>query len=176
MTSVRSATRRIRSQVLGALLLCVATAASLGIASARPANAEDRSNVGERDSSSSRLLAMGDTLLEWTNDVRDRNGRRPLRMRTALERYATRHAARMAAQDGLFHSTASQMADALSGTGWSMWGENVGMAPTLRRVERAFLGSAPHRENILQRAFDHAGIGVVRSRGMVWVTVDFYGA
>jgi uncharacterized protein YkwD len=35
--------------------------------------------------------------------------------------------------------------------------------------------SADHRANILRRAFRRVGVGVVKARGSVWVTVIFYG-
>jgi uncharacterized protein YkwD len=49
------------------------------------------------------------------------------------------------------------------------------MGATLRKVERAFLRSSEHRDNLLNRRFDHAGMGIVVSRGDVWVTSVFYG-
>ena len=55
------------------------------------------------------------------------------------------------------------------------WGENVGMAGTLRRMERMFMASAPHRANILNSAFKRIGVGVQRANGYAWVTLDFYG-
>ena len=57
----------------------------------------------------------------------------------------------------------------------SVWGENVGMAGTVRRIHRLFMGSASHRSNILRSGFGHAGIGVVSKGGRVWATVMFYG-
>jgi uncharacterized protein YkwD len=160
MALARAAARRIRSLVLGSALLVISIAASVGLRPA-PAGAQTQPRLAER-------------LLTMTNAARERHGLRPLSMRSTLARYATRHTERMASQDSLFHSTSTQMADVLAGDGWSMWGENIGMAPTLSRVQRSFLASPEHRANILRRAFDHAGIGVVRSRGVTWVTVDFY--
>jgi uncharacterized protein YkwD len=165
MAFARAATRRIRSQILGAMLLCISAVASLGVATSADARAAELSTA--RTSAAHRLL-------RWTNDAREQHDLRPLRDRRRLSRYATRHSERMLRRGSLFHSTSTRMGDALSGTGWSMWGENVGVGPSLRRVQRAFMHSTEHRDNILRRAFDHAGIGVVRSDGYVWVTVDFY--
>lgn len=58
--------------------------------------------------------------------------------------------------------------------GWSWIGENVGYAPTVRRMNRWFLHSPPHRANILSRHFTRVGIGIVRSGGSVWVTEIFF--
>jgi uncharacterized protein YkwD len=35
--------------------------------------------------------------------------------------------------------------------------------------------SAPHRANILNARYRRIGIGVVKARGLVWVTAIFYG-
>jgi uncharacterized protein YkwD len=165
MAFARAASRRIRSETLGALLLCIAAITSFGVATS--ADAASAAELSAARTQAHKLLLM-------TNDVRDDHDLRPLLDRRRLARYATRHTARMVRRGSLFHSTSSRMSDALSGTGWSMWGENVGVGSTLRRVQRAFMHSTEHRANILRRAFDHAGIGVVRSDGYVWVTVDFY--
>jgi len=49
------------------------------------------------------------------------------------------------------------------------------MASDLPDREAAFMGSALHRRNILNREFEHVAIGVVESDGNFWVTVIFYG-
>jgi len=167
---IRATARRVRSEVLGVILLCIAIAASLGVAMARPAHAEDRSTEPNDVTN----IRLSNSLLDWTNSVRERHGLRPLRMEGALARYATRHSSRMADRDVLFHSSASEMNDVLTGTGWSQWGENIGMAPSLRRVERSFMQSPEHRDNLLRRAFDHVGVGVIRSGSLTWVTLDLY--
>jgi uncharacterized protein YkwD len=35
--------------------------------------------------------------------------------------------------------------------------------------------SAGHRANILKRGFRRVGVGAVKARGCMWVTVIFYG-
>jgi uncharacterized protein YkwD len=53
-------------------------------------------------------------------------------------------------------------------------GENVGVGPSLEGIERAFMRSREHRENILDREYRMAGIWVVRDPGgLLWVTVTF---
>jgi uncharacterized protein YkwD len=56
-----------------------------------------------------------------------------------------------------------------------MWGENVGVAATVFRMHRAFMGSSGHRGNILRGGYSRVGIGVIRARERVWATVMFYG-
>jgi uncharacterized protein YkwD len=112
-------------------------------------------------------------MLQLINDVRDRNDRRLLRMDRKLSRYATRHSRLMADAGYLFHTR--DLASKLDGQKWSIGGENIGFAPTLRAVMRGFMDSPPHRRNILRRGYDHAAVGVIKSDGSLWVTTIFYG-
>ncbi len=56
-----------------------------------------------------------------------------------------------------------------------MGSENIGYASSVSDVQAAFMGSTPHRKNILRAGFDHTAIGIVESDGSLWVTVIFYG-
>ena len=107
------------------------------------------------------------------NDDRADKDRKALKLDLELSRYAKKHSQDMADAGGLFHT--SDLAAKLKGKHWSIGGENVGMAPTLRALEDMFMASTPHRRNILNREFDHFAVGVVESGGNVWVTVIFYG-
>jgi uncharacterized protein YkwD len=73
----------------------------------------------------------------------------------------------------LFHS--EDLAAELEGLDWSMGGENVGVGSSLTDLQDAFMHSKDHRKNILNKVFDHAAVGVVKSDGSLWVTVIFYG-
>lgn len=112
-------------------------------------------------------------MLQLVNDVRERNDRRLLRMDRKLSRYATRHSRQMADAGYLFHTT--DLESKLDGRKWSIGGENLGFAPSLRDVLGGFMDSRPHRRNILRRGYDHAAVGVVKSAGNLWVTTIFYG-
>ena len=107
------------------------------------------------------------------NDDRADKDRKALELDLELSRYAKRHSQDMADEGVLFHT--SDLAAKLKGKHWSIGGENVGMAPSLRALEDMFMASTPHRRNILNREFDHFAVGVVESGGNVWVTVIFYG-
>ena len=107
------------------------------------------------------------------NDDRADKDRTALELDLELSRYAKRHSQDMADAGGLFHT--SDLAAKLKGKHWSIGGENVGMAPSLRALEDMFMASTPHRRNILNREFDHFAVGVVESDGNFWVTVIFYG-
>jgi uncharacterized protein YkwD len=112
-------------------------------------------------------------MLQLVNDVRDRNERRLLRLDGMLSRYATRHSRQMAEVGYLFHTP--DLGGKLEGRNWSIGGENVGFASSLRAVMGEFMESKPHRRNILRRGYDHAAVGVVKSDGSLWVTTIFYG-
>ena len=60
-------------------------------------------------------------------------------------------------------------------SGRRCWGQNVGTGPTVRAVFRAFMRSADHRANMLDRCYRRTGYGVVKFRGAAWVTVNFAG-
>jgi uncharacterized protein YkwD len=60
-------------------------------------------------------------------------------------------------------------------TGWRSYGENVGYGSDVDQVHARFMGSAGHRANILNPTYSQVGIGVVRSGGTVWVTIDLVG-
>ena len=107
------------------------------------------------------------------NRYRHQHGLSPLRENHALDRTARRHSAMMGSQRRLFHSTDLQ--SKLRTYHPSTWGENVGMGPSVWRVFKAWTRSSEHRANMLNRRFDHAGVGVVYSRGAYWITMIFYG-
>ena len=110
-----------------------------------------------------------------TNRSRIRHDIRRVELRAAMSQLARRHSVRMARRGELFH-TANAPAYYLRGVHWSRWGENVGYTSgTIQELQDLFMGSPPHRENILNRRFRHVAIGTVRRDGMLWVTVFFYG-
>jgi uncharacterized protein YkwD len=57
--------------------------------------------------------------------------------------------------------------------GWRSAGENVGVGYTVQSLHDAFMASTGHRENLLKRAYNRVGIGVVHSGGRIWVTFRF---
>jgi uncharacterized protein YkwD len=78
----------------------------------------------------------------------------------------------MAGQGRLYHS--SDLTRRVSN--WRYLGENVGVGPSIEDLQDAFMGSPPHRRNILKNAYDDVGVGIVKdSNGTYWVTVVFRG-
>jgi uncharacterized protein YkwD len=150
--------RRLSGKAAAGLLLVVALLFS-GVAT-------DHARAGTSRTREDRMLAI-------TNRARANRGVQVLDLDARLSRYAKRHSREMAEAGYLFHT--ENLAARLSGVDWSMGGENVGVGSSLRDVQGAFMGSTPHRQNILQTRFDHAAVGIVKSDGTLWVTVIFYG-
>jgi uncharacterized protein YkwD len=155
MDRVRAWDRRLAGVALALLIVLLAQGASADRASA------------------STDLRRRSYMLSLTNDDRAQHDKAVLRMNAVLSRYATHHSRQMATRGYLFHT--ADLSSKLKGLDWSIGGENVGVGSTLDGVEGAFMGSTPHRRNILRTGFDHAAVGVIRSNGSFWVTVIFYG-
>jgi uncharacterized protein YkwD len=118
------------------------------------------------------------TEMKWTmfhlvNTARRNHGLKALNLNATLSRTAWRHSTRMAERGTVFHT--ANLYDTVRRYDPRRWGENVGMAGTVRRLFRLFMGSADHRANILGRAYRYVGVGMVRSGGRVWGTLIFYG-
>jgi uncharacterized protein YkwD len=148
--------RGAKTIVIGAVLAAVLVAAL-------PLTAGATSNPRE----------MRQKLLSLTNSARRNNGLRPLDLNWRLSKCAIRHSRRMAERHTVYHT--ANLYRLVRRWHPSVWGENVGMAGTVRRIHRLFMRSASHRGNILRSGFAHAGIGVVRKGGRTWATVMFYG-
>ncbi len=76
---------------------------------------------------------------------------------------------RMAATGCACHS---RLTDGIT-VAWRRLGENVGRAPDLAAMHQAFMASAGHRANLLDRAWQWVGVGVTRAAGQVWVAEVF---
>jgi uncharacterized protein YkwD len=108
-------------------------------------------------------------LAKKTNGARANAGVRKLSLDPHLSRVAKRQARTMARKQTLYHtpSLGSKV------TRWRSLGENVGHASSVKRVHRAFMGSSPHKANILKSSFRHVGVGVKRKGAYVWAAVVF---
>lgn len=92
-----------------------------------------------------------------------------LAVRSDLVAVARAQAARMAAQNRLFHNP-NLTRDVRN---WRWVGENVGYGPDALTVHAAFMASPGHRANILDRDYTEVGVGAVTSNGRVWVAEVF---
>ena len=98
------------------------------------------------------------------------NARVPaIRVCADLTEVAQRWSRRMASSGSLGHNPRAR--DEISG--WRAWGENVGVGSSVDVVHGALEKSAAHRANMVSSSFLHAGVGVARGGGRVWVTQVF---
>ena len=114
-----------------------------------------------------------DRLLDFVNEKRVARGIPRLHERVALNDDAQRHTLRMVRERRLFHTP--DLYSRVRSFGARCWGENVGVGDTMRQVVNAWMRSAPHRSNLLNRRFDGTGMGIVRSGGRFWLTMMYFG-
>ena len=107
------------------------------------------------------------------NHARALNGRARMSLNGSLSDYARRWSANMASRNRLYHN--ASLATWLRNWSWRILGENVGYGSSTSQVYVAFMNSAPHRANILDRRYRTMGVGVVVKNGRTWVTVIFRG-
>lgn len=115
--------------------------------------------------------AQEDEMLGYMNSARRSAGVASLQSNLSLYMKASAWSKYMAGNcPSLCHS------DLRSGNpyAWKLLGENVGAGPTVSGLHNAFMGSAPHRANILNYRFQYTGVGVYQApNGIYWVTEEF---
>jgi uncharacterized protein YkwD len=117
-------------------------------------------------------------LLEAANKNRGLAGVPPLRMDESLRDAARAHAELMVASGLLEHqlSGESSLLDRValvSPLKMDRVGENIAYANGAPDANEALMNSPPHRENLLDRGFNVAGIAAVWSKGRLYVVQDF---
>ncbi|MBZ5722597.1 MAG: CAP domain-containing protein [Acidobacteriia bacterium] len=117
-------------------------------------------------------------LFELANQAREQSGLRPLESDEGLAQAARAHAADMAAQQQLSHQfpgepSLTQRVAAASNLRFDRVGENVAYAASADQAQDTLMTSPPHRENLLNPAYNVAGFGVVRSGNVLFVAQDF---
>jgi hypothetical protein len=103
------------------------------------------------------------------NDLRSRQGLRPLAVHGELTAKATGWARTMAAAGRIWHSVLS---DGVT-VDWVSLGENVGTAGTAAALHQAFVNSPRHYENVVRPDYDHVGVGVADVGGMLYAAEVF---
>jgi uncharacterized protein YkwD len=132
-------------------------------------------------SSSGEDSAAENELLQAANKSRELAGVPPLRMEERLREAARAHARRMIASQRLEHQLSGEpslleriaLVSPLSGLKIDRAGENIANATCAPGANDALMRSAPHRENLLDRAFNVAGIAAIWSKGKLYVVQDF---
>lgn len=130
--------------------------------------------------------ATADYLLAAINRIRAEHGLPMLRKSEKLATIA-RALSRDLAGSGVLGHTDSKGRDlgarigAAGVKGWRLIGENVGRSSGYRNnadaVVSSWMGSAPHRKNILTRDFDYTGIGTATGKdGTLYAAQLFMGS
>jgi uncharacterized protein YkwD len=110
-------------------------------------------------------------LIDQINDARVRAGRPALVSDADLALVAQNHVAAMVERSRLFHSSNSVLGRRV--TKWSILAESIGVGPDVSSLVDAFMHSEEDRNNMLDAAFRHVGVGAVRQGRRLWVTVLF---
>jgi uncharacterized protein YkwD len=117
-------------------------------------------------------------LLKLANQARTQAGLAPLQMDEGLTRAARAHAVEMAEWQQLSHQFAGEpaLAQRLAANcslHLDQAGENVAYAGSAEQAHESLMHSPPHRENLLNPAYNVAGFGVVRAGFSLYVAQDF---
>jgi len=112
-------------------------------------------------------------MLRLVNETRHAHGLSTFGLNLRLSVEAWRHSRSMGQRFVLYHT--SNLSALVQPYHAHAWGENIAYARTLRRVEQLWMQSYEHRVNLLNPAFHRAAIGVVKSHGWLWVTLQLYG-
>ena len=117
-------------------------------------------------------------LIILANQARAQAGVGPLQLDEGLTRAARAHAAEMAERQQLSHQFAGEpaLAQRLAANcalHLDRAGENVGYAGSADQAHESLMHSPPHRENLLNPAYNVAGFGVVRIGLLLYVAQDF---
>jgi uncharacterized protein YkwD len=137
-------------------------------------------------SSSGEDSAAENELLASANKSRELAGAPPLRMDESLREAARAHARRMVKSERLDHQFSGELSlleriaqvsppvSPLKGAlKIDRAGENIAYAPCAPDVHEALMRSPPHRENLLDRGFNVAGVAAIWSNGRLYVVQDF---
>ena len=112
-----------------------------------------------------------DQVLSLLDQFRTANGLPALAVAGDATAKAQQHSDEMAAAANLYHS--SDLAAGIQ-PGWTMLGENVGLGGDAGQIQSMFEASGPHRDNMLNGAYDQVGVGTARgSDGRLYVTQFF---
>jgi uncharacterized protein YkwD len=111
-------------------------------------------------------------MLELLNEMRAAQQLPALQLNHRLSPESWDHSRAMARRTELFHTP--NLASIIEPFGATVWGENVGVAQTLRRILSLMMASPPHRQHLIDPRLRWIGIGVVRMHGWLWVTLDLH--
>jgi len=168
----------LRALITAALVL--ATGAPPAQVKVKPAAAKtsDRAVASDYQPSPNFDAEAEQQLLQMANQARAQAGAPPLHLDEGLTLAARAHADVMAQQQQLSHqfdgepSLPHRLATT-SALHLDRAGENVALDLTPEQAHEHLMQSPPHRENLLDPAYDVAGFGVIRSAARLYVVEDF---
>jgi uncharacterized protein YkwD len=144
-----------------------------------PSNSAAESSSGEDSAAESDLL-------QAANKSRELAGVPPLRMDESLREAAKAHARRMVENERLEHQLSGEpsllerialvdpLVSPLKGAlKIDRAGENIAYARCAPGAHETLMRSPPHRENLLDRGFNVAGVAAFWSKGRLYVVQDF---
>ena len=128
--------------------------------------------------SSGEDTAAENDLLRLANQSREIAGISRLRMDESLRDAARAHARLMVRSQQLEHQLPGELTlleriALVSPLRMDRAGENIAYATCAAGANEVLMRSAPHRENLLDRGFNVAGIAAIWSRGKLYVVQDF---
>jgi uncharacterized protein YkwD len=116
-------------------------------------------------------------MVQAVNADRAAAGLGPLAWNDQLYGLAQNHANEIAASGTLWHSDLAGWISAPWMSGWRSLGENLAQGSpgmTASQIEDMWMGSGPHRANILNGGFNSIGVGVtVDGAGRIWMVALF---
>ncbi len=170
---------RHAATLLAAALLAVAAAFGASALDPGKARAADTVNVLTCTGGKMALKADEKRMLDLHNQKRQSKDLRRLCVHPALQRAARAHSQDMIRRDYFGHGDVGKRLKR-HGYNWSTYGENIAPDPGSPSPGPTFdtwMGSPPHRDNILSRKFKEVGIGLATGthngeRKTMW-TADF---
>ncbi len=119
-------------------------------------------------------------IFELTNQDRTAQGLQPLRWDQSLAAAAAVHLDKMKDERTLSHQYPGepdlQARAAQAGAHFQAIAENIAVGPNPEGIERQWMTSVPHRQNILDPQMNAIGIAVVEKNGYLYAVEDFANA
>ncbi|HEX2029857.1 MAG TPA: CAP domain-containing protein [Actinomycetota bacterium] len=123
------------------------------------------------------VTAKETKLAKLVNGYRAAKGKKKLKVKPTLTKFAHAHSQAMSEDGEWYHSTTPQLYDYMEAANCTVVGENVGSHPgTVTDIHKAFKASTPHRKTMLKKAWKKMGVGVVvGDDGWIYATEIFCG-
>jgi len=119
-------------------------------------------------------------IFELTNQDRTTQGLQPLQWDRSLAAAAAVHVDKMKDEKTLSHQypgeTDVKARAAQAGAHFQAIAENIAMGPNAEAIEKQWMNSVPHRQNILDPQMNAIGIAVVQQDGYLYAVEEFANA